>query len=304
MTNRLFPTFLLTAANVNPVQSQPYALELSLESKTDNSMEISAQKTAPGTYTVRIEFSSLQNTTWMQPIYETAVQSSGTILTLRPTHADEPVRCIYRYQYLTGRENTDPDTAFVYRLPYSSRCSARMRNLSQLRSATQTEEERKSWKAFQFRLEQGDTVYAVRKGIVTEIVDKYDPVPQEGHTSYHSYANRIKIEHEDGSIANYSVLQKGSFLVREGDTVYPDTPLALAGTYDNSHYQLRLMLYVYKKREPGKFRFMSIYLNPYFLTDEGPVKLQDNALYTPAITDELITQEMTKKEVKRRKGKK
>ena len=36
------------------------------------------------------------------------------------------------------------------------------------------------------------------------------------------------IEHEDGTLAYYNVLEKNSFMVKVGDIVYPDTPLALS----------------------------------------------------------------------------
>lgn len=143
---------------------------------------------------------------------------------------------------------------------------------------------------------------------MVEAYDGYEiPYLTDEHVDYVSRENYLLIEHTDGTLARYSVLQKGSLMVKPGDTVYPDTPLALAGTYNGKFYQLRFQLHTIVPADAEsevrdvKDVFRRVYLDPLFLTTEGIVKLASERHCTPVVNDDLIHKEMSKREAAKRK---
>ena len=116
-----------------------------------------------------------------------------------------------------------------------------------------------------------------------------------------------QVEHADGTIATYNVLEPGSVCVKLGDTVYPDTPLALVGSFDGTQYRVALTLHYITDRIFAKgnaysyeHAFESVFINPVFATADGNRMLVSQNRYTAVVAPELITKEMTKREMKAR----
>ena len=117
----------------------------------------------------------------------------------------------------------------------------------------------------------------------------------------------MQVEHADGTIATYNVLEPGSVCVKLGDTVYPDTPLALVGSFDGTQYRVALTLHYITDRIFAKgnaysyeHAFESVFINPVFATAHGNRMLVSQNRYTAVVAPELITKEMTKREMKAR----
>lgn len=155
-----------------------------------------------------------------------------------------------------------------------------------------------------FEMEKGDTVYAMRRGTVVriEVAERDSDAPK---VSFTSKSTSLRIEQPDGSLAWYVCLDPGNLLVGEGDEVLPGTPLALAGSYDGENYKVSVQTYwyatnpdpvEYKKKPVVQRRFF-----PRFATAEGVVCIE-KGIYQPVETEELVTREMTKKELKQRRG--
>jgi hypothetical protein len=70
-------------------------------------------------------------------------------------------------------------------------------------------------------------------------------------------------------------------------------------------YQLRFAIYFLTEKpiegENIKVKNSSKYLEPYFLTTDGIVKLKPKERYTTKISEEIILKELSKKEIKKRK---
>mgnify|MGYP003623678400 FL=1 len=101
-------------------------------------------------------------------------------------------------------------------------------------------------------------------------------------------------------------------MVKEWDIVYPGTPLALAGTYDNKTFQVRVHVayYIYDKSinaatvQEVKENVVRCYIEPVFATTQGDLRPVMGEQYTAVETEAMVTKEMDRKELKNYKGKK
>lgn len=286
---------------------QKYDIETDTKWVNGTSLEISAVKHTVGSYTVLLRFTERENTR-QPPTFKTVMRgSSQKLLTVAPINAEQPVSCGYRYHYIRGYRHPKLDSSFVYRLPYStSREPAVAAELFNLNERYFEGKPIRGWKAWQFLLNEGDTVFAMRKGTVVEVHDGEAPVQAGLQATYRTKNNNVLVEHPDGTLCQYSVLDKGSITVKEGDVVYPGTPIAKAGTYyEGGERQVRVMVYFpdenrdYRDGDPQNGSvFEWVYYNPRFATPDGVTQLQNRSKYKATTSPELIRKEMTKKEIK------
>ena len=132
-----------------------------------------------------------------------------------------------------------------------------------------------------------DTVYASRDGIVCneEFIEK----AIKGHTLF--------VYHNDGTFAHYGVLQKK--MVKPGESVKTGTPIAIVYTDEEGarFFEFHIDFLDINKLEDRKSGGKHSILNPFFHTkNHGVVRLEENTTYIGEITDELIMQDMSKKE--------
>jgi hypothetical protein len=279
-------------------------IEIKVTYDPDGSCQFSYTKSLHGSMYLEINFSKADN--FVDPNFKSVViATSGNLFKLKRIDPNKPLDLSYKIWYVRGMSTLNINTNVQYALPISSGKATKVRYLNFLKTAKETTEP-KNWCSFQFSGSPGDTVYAVRKGVVVSTTNQYD-VSTEAQYSFRSQSNFILVEHSDGTLAKYSVLKKDSYLTKEGNTVYPGTPLALMGTYDvDDNTQLRLAIYYLDKealspdnRQSDKKTNYYIYLNPVFYTCEGAGPLMSGSTYKAQITDKLKTQEMTKKEKKK-----
>ncbi len=303
----LFGLFLISFGPLGAQNNLPDVEVTHRRMSDGKSQEIIAQKNKPGSYTVFIRFTMLQNIRQAQTYRTTVRGDNERLLTLQPEKPDQGWNFNYRYWYIRGYKPSKLDSSFVYRLPYSTGKSAvRALSLYNLNERHFDDKPSRGWSSFEFMLEKGDTVFAMRKGQVVNIVDQHDPLPEEMSVSYHSESNDITIEHPDGTTGMYRVFERGSMLVKEGDMVYPGTPLGLAGSFsENGNYMIRFHVAYpelnrnYKEGDPANSSvFEWVFYNPYFLTTDGVRQLSSGETYRSASSPELVQREMTKREIK------
>lgn len=86
--------------------------------------------------------------------------------------------------------------------------------------------------AFDFTMPRGTPVCAARAGTVAEVVDGYDEGgPDE---KFGPMANVVRIVHDDGTLAAYLHLMRGTMRVRPGQRVQAGTVLAMSGNSGQS----------------------------------------------------------------------
>lgn len=113
------------------------------------------------------------------------------------------------------------DTSYVYALPFPE---GKKYRVIQGYFSRFTHKERA---ALDFNLKRGDTIAAVREGVVVRV--KKDGKKGGLKKKYRPDGNNIVIQHPDGSRAGYWHLQYNGALVNTGDSVMKGQPIAISG---------------------------------------------------------------------------
>ncbi len=270
----------------------------------DNSVDIEYTKNKPGTYCIYLNFKNLENT--LTPRNKFIVKdNSGFLEKLNPIDKNRFIKYSYTYSYRRGTPNPNVDTSFVYLLPFKSNTTVEVKYLNNLGTRYFDKEEPENFRAFQIIRDIPDTICSLRKGIVVSVINNYS-IDTTHIYSYSSKRNSIMIEHNDGTFARYEGFDSENIFIKEGDTVLPNQPLGTLIQYDQKGtYQLRFAIYFLTEKpiegENVMVKNSNKYLNPYFQTTEGIVKLKPKERYTTKISEEIILKELSKKEIKKRK---
>jgi murein DD-endopeptidase MepM/ murein hydrolase activator NlpD len=139
-----------------------------------------------------------------------------------------------------GNPNTvNPDTQYLYTLPVPSGSDYRILQGYNGRFSHYRDYNRY---AIDFGMPVGDTIYAVRDGSVGYLFE--DSSLGGNHEAYLKYANSIMIIHDDGTVAQYSHLQKDGVLVDLGQRVRAGQPIGISGEtgfVSGAHLHFNLM---------------------------------------------------------------
>lgn len=169
-------------------------------------------------------------------------------------------------------------------------------------SETLGQEEDDEFYGLGFRLVDGDTICAIRGGVV-------ETVQQETQTDTLTYTytrnrNKFRIRHDDGTVAYYSNYKNGSAMIEEGDEVLAGSPLAIA-TQTNTRGDANVLIYVSAldidpdRSKDYKEWNKTVFIRPKFFTKEYQGELESGKSYTADISEEIITQEMSKRQKKK-----
>ena len=145
-----------------------------------------------------------------------------------------------------GKSNiTSYDTLYNYGLPFLKQ---KRYKVLQGQNTQFTHKGDFSRYAIDFKMNIGQTVCAIREGVVVKVIDNY----KEGGKSkkYRPYANLIIIYHSDGTFAQYVHLKHKGSLVKVGDTVQKGEAIAYSGNTGMST-QPHLHFAVYKPTQNG-----------------------------------------------------
>ncbi|MCY6312245.1 hypothetical protein [Bacteroides faecis] len=130
-----------------------------------------------------------------------------------------------------------------------------------------------------FRIQEGDTVYATRRGVACVTA-----LPQQ-----------LLIYHPDHTFAAYLMMHQN--FIHAGEEVMTGQPIGIAGVLGVSVSYFFLDNNKFNSNGPLGYPYS--HFTPVFRTDKGDVKLEEKAVYKSAIDDELIMLEMTKREKKK-----
>lgn len=143
----------------------------------------------------------------------------------------------YQYTFIQGDVNAIHNDDYVYQLPFK-------KGTGYLVGQGYNEHPtHMNQYAIDFNMDQGTEICAIREGVVMQVVDRNTKgCPREECSKYNNF---VLIRHEDGSIADYSHLQKNGSLVAVGETVKIGQPIGLSGaTGWASGAHLHLEVYV------------------------------------------------------------
>ena len=256
----------------------------------------------PGTTTVFLKIKETMNCNVSNETRRYFVTApTARLLTLKPTDPTRGIGYNYSWYHVPGRVDPKFDSTFVYRMPCRTDRPVRINDTIYIQNRrTKALEKRHSGTTFY--LEEGDTVYAMRRGIVTEIElpKPSEQPPAKGR--FFSKRVQITVEHPDGTIAEYINFDPDHLLVKAGQRVLPGTPLGLVGSYDGKDrpVSVRLLWYATNpSKKPNAKPFVTHLYAPYLATTEGILIPRPWKLYTAVETPELVEREMTKKEIKK-----
>ncbi|MBD0404253.1 hypothetical protein [Flammeovirga sp. EKP202] len=285
--------------------AQDEAIIVNTKRNDDNSVEINFEKNVPGSYYISLNFKSYTNCN-TPPTGKVVRGMSGTLVRLRPIDENKSVNCSYSYSYFMGNPNAKPDTTFIYMLPFKKGFNVRCQTLTHLGAKYFNQKEAKNFTAYSFNCESAEVVYSMRKGIVVK-VEKDNESDRSKSLSYKSEVNSILIEHEDDTFANYKGFDGDEVYVEPGDMVNPDDQLGRLTHYDRSdRYQLRISVFyreVFEIMPQAKTlkdqTTPYAYIHPYFFTENGNEHLVRGNYYTTQKSEELITKEFSRRELKK-----
>ena len=299
----IFSTLLV----MQNTSAQEQVLKLSSKRLDNKSVEISYEKNKPGNYTIAVKFSNLTNTTQTSESVSSINSSSGTLLTLRPIDKNQGINYNFTYRYIPGKLKPKVKEDFCYILPYRSGEEVRVVEMGYANEKYFGAEKQSDWKSYSMITHQQDTVTATRKGEVVDIVDKFEDASSD-NIAFTSSKNYLIVEHEDGTLLRYSGFKRGSIPVKLGEAVLPGSVLGINSHNQNNYYSISLLLYYLSSANFESLQGQtlanpkSLYkiLTPTFTFDGTTcVVLENQKEYSAFNSEEIITREMSKKEIKK-----
>jgi len=287
-------TFFFLAFNIF---SQKPAVEVNYLVTDDNSVVFTYVKSVPGTYTIKFKFNKLQNASLEGTTY-VLKDHSGKLFTLQPRDKYSRIGFSYSITLMQGVLSPKTDPNFVYLLPFAKDEKIKVFDHTYAYNVYFGTEVPKNWKSYQFVPESADTVYAARKGVVIGLIDKFE---LDTVSSFTSQQNMIRVEHPDGTYAEYKGFKKNGILVAEGQTIYPLTPIGLLGEQSK---KISFMVYFHIKADKQDDENLQTYksrvefITPVFYTGDGIAKLNGNTTYSVNYDEKTVFQELSKKEIK------
>jgi murein DD-endopeptidase MepM/ murein hydrolase activator NlpD len=192
--------------------------------KEKSSQELWAKNNCPGKVTVSLLYTVLNNC-YSEPNEPTIILLPNDyvlIATIYSSNPDNAWNYNYNYFWRMGTPDAHPDGT-VYQLPYKSQTSHK---IIQGYNGTLTHFGDQAY-ATDFGMPVGTPVLAAREGKVVEVVQNNDGA---GTTDYYrNKANYIRIEHSDGTIAEYTHIKQYGANVSEGDDVETGALIGYSG---------------------------------------------------------------------------
>jgi Peptidase family M23 len=300
---QLFTIGVVLFSAAHAVSQQPF-IKVSHEFTPQGNIVFHCDHSGFGNYTVKVEFSELSGgiADVGLPFYGTVSTGRTRLFTIRPQDQNVRPRFNYSFRFAAGCLTVKPDTALPYLLPVSPGKRANVGTLKYIGETLGSGEAPPNWNALLFKMESCDTVFATRRGTVTDI--RADAVIKGSSLAFDRKDNFINIAHDDCTIGYYSVLKE--VFVKPGQTVQAGMPIGIAGGDDytaGAHTRFSVSYSDVKNildvpNSKGNSRFMPLL----FWTKEGPQRIfQSGQLYTSDHPEALIIKEMTKQELKKRK---
>ncbi len=308
MHKKLLGLSLLLSLITTYTFAQDDALRVNYQVNPNRNVELSYEKADLGTYTVVLDFTTLVNSSGSERRILTASGKMGRLETLTPTNKDQGITFSYKYSYIRGKLKPKINNDIVYVLPYRKGAKTKVSEAAFVNATYFGNTTPEDWKAYYFYTDTEDTIAAVRKGTVVDIKDTYD-TDKPAEVAYKSSLNEIIIEHSDGTLATYRGFKKGSFKVSVGQVVFPGTALGLNSKYSESRpYGVYLIVTYLRSADLEGARGQSLattkslygFITPNFYIDQNPkgAVLRSGQQYEVESTPEIVTKEMTKREIK------
>ncbi|GAA4281609.1 hypothetical protein GCM10022260_20300 [Gaetbulibacter aestuarii] len=284
------------------VTSQTQTISIEYKRNDDHSVEFYYNKSVPGSYYLSLEFNQLENSGY-SGISRVVSNSKGYLFRLTPINPEKGIGFSYGYYYFRGNPEPKVDSLFTYCLPFKKNKGVDINESSNIGNTYLGFEKPSKWKSYIVFRKSPDTVCAMRKGVVVDLVNDFK-TDKSLKYDFKSDMNSILIEHDDGTFASYRGFKQNSFLVTLGQTVYPQTELGTLDMLGEDDYRLYFNIhYTQLKREIEDHlenkKSYSEYLTPYFITTNGKTKLKQHEHYIVDCNETIFLKEFSKREKKK-----
>lgn len=277
--------FLATAATIVPQNAEAQDRNfprITIEYDEVENPMLNVSNCNNGIYTLLLDFGGSKNIA-LPKLLRLNVRKDGQIVTIRPLDGLKPWRYHYSQYLRPGDVNPSKiDSAYVYRLPFKTSAQRETANLTGIRlDSTDV-----NYCGVGFRMNRGDSICAARKGTVIYTQDDFEPfVYNNGVVMMQGRDNRLWIQHDDGTVADYNLLEKNSIKVKVGDVVEAGQPIAVTGTLDNKIWFLYFYVFyqtdnLFDIDSGYDYVLFRNYMNPIFDTSTGQITVNKKAYYS------------------------
>jgi hypothetical protein len=237
------------------------------------------------------------------------------LFTITPVDIQAATQFNFNSQYQKGCMNPVVNRDYTYLLPITPGKDAQVYEMSPdklpdstsrsvVKPATDKGTDSETWYVLRFKMKAGDTIYAARKGIVTELQDQ-NGANDAGQTSIGT-ENYIEIVQPDCSFARYGILKKNSALVKPGQSVKAGQAIGLVGgdAYGRGS-DLRFSVYYYQDENVASLKGVRHYIITQIWTkNNGKGRLKHGVVYISEFPAAVLNQETPKPAAKKGRNKK
>lgn len=271
-------------------------ITIDTERDKDNNVNFYANNPKEIPYSVILNFSQLQNMTTPAGGKTTAVANPGRtkVATLRPTLAGQGTNYRYSFSFAKGNLYAKSKVDPVYLVPVEEGVVVKAALNNPLAATVGDESAKGSYVGVSFMFDQPTQIVAPRKGIIAEM--KMDAKVEGQNLSFAREENYIEIYHEDGTFTKLTVLKSGSEKVKVGQQVFPGDILAESGGENYSQGPHVRMINIRTVKDNDRLNYQPFPV--FFVSDKGNLEVKQYVTFSTVHPEEVITMEMSKKELK------
>jgi Peptidase family M23 len=180
-------------------------------------------------YIVEVRVTGLENLRSDQALPYRKEVAPGTthLFNLIPENQSVAVKFNYSAAYLKGCLQPNPKTDITYLLPLAPGKEAQIYEMQNFGKAKAGDPEIRDWYVIRIKMNPGDTIYAARRGVVSEL-DVSSGANDSGANQIGG-TNFIEIVHADCSFGRYGIIRKNGSLVKAGQNVEAGSPIGIVG---------------------------------------------------------------------------
>jgi hypothetical protein len=212
----------------------------------------------------------------MLPFEEFVFPGKSTLFFLEPQDKNQTYSYDFKYSSRIGNPYNKYNDKIIYLIPLKPG------------KKTSIFKDKLYQNCFTFSTTSGDSIYASRKGFICGTPKLDDG---KGGRSQYSISNNLEIMHNDGSFGIYSNLNPEKIFVQSGQNVNTGDLIGIA----MSEY---INFYIFKLNGQSKIEYIPII---FYINEDGYSVLTPDKEYLVNHPDAVIEQEMTKKQIKKRK---
>lgn len=309
--NKFLLVILCFGLNKSPLFSQK-VIEVKYEPDSKGGYVFSCMNYAYCNYILDLGFTTFNNVKSDQPLpfHREVKPGFNKLFTITLIDGQAPSQFNFKSKNQKGCIRPEVNRNFIYLLPITPGSSAQVYEMSPDRLPDSPGKsvdkmlpgiisDSAFWYVLRLKMKPGDTIYAARKGRVTELQDQ-NGGNDAGQSSIGTQ-NYIEIVQADCSFARYGILKKNSALVKPGQSVNAGQPVGLVGgdPYGRGS-ELRFSVYYFQEENVSSTKYNTLhYIVPQIWTkNNGKGKLKHGAIYTSEFPAALLDQQIRKKSKK------